>query len=105
MTKEEMLKRVRMLGQFSDTDDVLSAYIDIARDKILRKAYPYNDDVTVVPVKYEGLQCEIAVFLLNKRGAEGQTSHSENGIVRVYESADVPASMLRDIIPYCGVIG
>lgn len=42
--------------------------------------------------------------MLNKRGAEGQTSHTENGVTRQYESADVPSSMLKAITPYCGVI-
>ena len=36
--------------------------------------------------------------------AEGQTQHSENGITRQYENADVPSSMLKAITPYCGVI-
>ena len=42
--------------------------------------------------------------MLNKRGAEGQTSHSENGISRSYENADIPESMLKSIIPFCGVL-
>jgi len=50
------------------------------------------------------LQLEIATYLLNKRGAEGQTAHSENGISRSYESADVPSSMLNQIVPHCGII-
>ena len=44
-----------------------------------------------------------AVYLLNKRGAEGETAHSENGISRSYESADIPESMLSGIIPFAGV--
>ena len=35
-------------------------------------------------------------------GSEGQTSHTENGITRQYESADVPASMLKTITPHVG---
>jgi hypothetical protein len=50
------------------------------------------------------LQCEIAAYLLNKRGAEGQTSHTENGITRNYGGADVPESMLSSIIPRVGVM-
>jgi hypothetical protein len=57
-----------------------------------------------VPRRYGYLQCEIAAYLLNKRGAEGQTGHSENGISRSYESADVPESMLSEVIPFCKVI-
>ena len=42
--------------------------------------------------------------MLNKRGAEGQTSHSENGISRSYENADIPSSMLKVVTPHVGVI-
>ncbi len=86
------------------TDDVLMAYLTIAGRKIINRAYPYDDTVTEVPARYGYLQCEIAAYLLNKRGAEGEVSHSENGINRTYENADVPDSMLRDVIPMCGVI-
>lgn len=69
-----------------------------------------NDTITVgvgelqaVPTKHEYRQCEIAAFLLNKRGAEGQTVHNENGVNRQYEGGNIPASMLADIVPFCGV--
>ena len=86
------------------SDDVLNAYLAIAGRKIINRAYPYDNTVTEVPARYEYLQCEIAAYLLNKRGAEGEISHSENGINRTYENADVPDSMLREITPMCGVI-
>ena len=84
-------------------DDVLISYLAIAGDKIIHRAYPYDDTVTEVPRRYCYLQCEIAAYLLNKRGAEGETAHSENGVSRTYESADVPESMLSDIVPKVGV--
>jgi hypothetical protein len=88
----------------SDTDEVLSTYLVVAGKKIIARAYPYDDTVTEVPDKYDTLQCEIAAYLLNKRGAEGQTQHTENGISRQYENADVPSSMLKVVTPHCGVI-
>ena len=86
------------------TDDVLNVYLTIAGRKIINRAYPYDDSVREVPTRYGYLQCEIAAYLLNKRGAEGETAHSENGISRTYENAGVPDSMLSDVIPVCGVI-
>ena len=86
------------------SDDVLTSYLTIAGQKILNRAYPYDDTVEEVPRRYGVIQCEIAAYLLNKRGAEGEVSHSENGISRTYESADVPESMLRDVIPHCGLV-
>lgn len=109
MTDMEKLALCRvMVGQPATaegwSDDVLNAYLAIAGRKIINRAYPYNDTVTEVPTRHGYLQCEIAAYLLNKRGAEGETSHSENGISRTYENADVPVSMLRDVIPTCGVM-
>lgn len=107
MSEAEKLIMLRtMVGNENSlgwTDDILLAYLSVAGQKIINKAYPYGDGDSV-PKRYGLLQCEIAAYLLNKRGAEGQTSHSENGISRSYESADVPESMLREVVPFCGVI-
>lgn len=86
------------------SDETLTYYLKIAGQKILNRAYPYDDTVEEVPRRYGVIQCEIAAYLLNKRGAEGEVSHSENGISRTYENADVPESMLRDVIPHCGLV-
>ena len=104
MTQAEKLKLLKAMVGESDTEEVLLAYLNIAGNKILNRAYPYGTDETEVPSRYDFLQCEIASYLLNKRGAEGQTGHSENGISRSYESADVPESMLGAVTPMIGVI-
>lgn len=109
MTEVEKLALCRVMVEQPATaegwsDDILKAYLLIAGQKILERAYPYEESVTEVPHRYGYLQCEIATYLLNKRGAEGETSHSENGISRTYENADVPDSMLKDVIPHCGFV-
>lgn len=108
MTNDEKIIMVRAMGAWgTDTDwsdDVLLTYLKIAGRKIIDRAYPYDDTIEEVPRRYEILQCEIAVYLLNKRGAEGEISHSENGISRSYEKADVPESMLSVITPFVGVL-
>ena len=105
MTQAEKLKLLKAMVGESDTEEVLLAYLNIAGGKILNRAYPYGTEETEVPPRYDFLHCEIAAYLLNKRGAEGQTGHSENGISRSYESADVPESMLGAVTPMIGVIG
>lgn len=107
MTTAEKLKILKSiigisLDNVSD-DDALIVYLDISKQKILCRAFPYANE-TEIPTKYELLQCEIAAYLWNKRGAEGQSAHSENGINRSYESADVPESMFRQIVPYIGTL-
>lgn len=104
MTKVEKLNALKVIVDGSDTDIVLSTYLELAGHKIIAKAFPYNTDVTEVPVQYAYLQVEIAAYMLNKRGAEGEISHTENGISRSYENADVPASMLKTVVPFCGVV-
>ena len=108
MTDIEKLVMLKGMVGGSDAtdwgDDILLTYLNIAGQKIINRAYPYDDDVTTVPRRYSILQCEIAAYLLNKRGAEGETSHSENGISRSYESADVPESLMSNIVPFCGVV-
>ena len=106
MTEVEKLSMLRvMVGQPNEgdwADDVLLSYLAIAGNKIINRAYPYEDTVTEVPRRYGYLQCEIANYLLNRRGSEGQLVHTENGINRSYESADVPESMLGEVTPHVG---
>lgn len=104
MTVADKIVILRDMIDTDDKDAVLTAYLSLAREKILAKAYPFGSDGHEMPEKYARLQIEIAAYLLNKRGAEGQLSHSENGISRSYESGDVPDSMLRAVTPFCGVV-
>ena len=109
MTDAQKLSMLRvMVGQPNDNDvwgdEVLKTYLQIAGEKIINRAYPYDDTVTEVPRRYWVLQCEIACYLLNKRGAEGEISHSENGISRSYENADVPESLMSNITPFVEVL-
>lgn len=108
MTEVEKLSMLRvMIGQPNEgdwSDDVLISYLAIAGRKIINRAYPYDDTVEEVPRRYGYLQCDIAAYLLNKRGAEGETAHSENGISRSYASADIPEAMLSEIVPHVGVL-
>lgn len=50
--------------------------------------------------KYEDMIIPLALTAFAKIGAEGQSSHSENGIIRNYTSGgDYPKDMLDEIIP------
>ena len=73
MTEEEKLIALKAMVGGSDSDEVLSTYLKLAGRKIINRAYPYDFSVTEVPAQYDTLQCEIAAYMLNKRGAEGQT--------------------------------
>lgn len=103
MTDSDKLALTKVLSGETD-ETVLSAYLAIAGDKVCRKAFPFDPDENAVPPRYDYVQVQIAVYLLNKRGAEGESAHSENGISRSYEDGDVPPSLLRDIMPYASTI-
>lgn len=95
-------ERVKLLSG-ENNEAIVYAYLDIAKEKILTKAFPFKDTTEMeVPSQYHSIWVEITVFLLNKRGAEGETSHTENGIARTYGNADVPDEMLKKVTPYCG---
>lgn len=83
-----------LLGDPPESDAVLQFYIDCAGDLIcdIRNS-------NVVETKYERIQLKIAVEMYNKRGAEGQMSHTENGLSRSYEKADISDSLLRQVTP------
>lgn len=83
-------------------DDLLSLFLSMAENKVLNKRYPYgytDEEKTAAIEKYSDVVMDIAVFLYNKQGAEGQTGHSENGISRSYENAGIPDSFVSDIVP------
>jgi hypothetical protein len=101
----DKLQTLKLLTGATDSEnDLLLALLSLAEGKILERLYPYDHSKETLPTRYVGKQIEIAVYLYNKQGAEGQIVHSENSISRTYESADVPESMLRGIAPFVGGI-
>jgi len=105
MTDSEKLKMLRaLIGSSTLSDDILSVYLKIAGEKVLRRCYPYaaSTQEYTVPERYETIQVELAVNEVLKRGAQGQSSMSDNGVSRVYESEDV---LLNRIMPYAHVPG
>lgn len=102
-----VLERVRaQVGDDSVPEELLLAYIEDAKGIILNRRYPFGyPEGTEVEAKYETVQVKIALELFSKRGAEGQVSHSENGISRGYESASVSPSLINMVIPKVGSVG
>lgn len=82
-----------------ENTDLIDAYLEIAKTRLLNRLYPAHPGKTEVPSKYDDTLIEWTVYLLNKRGAEGETGHSEVGTSRSYESASIPDSMLKAVTP------
>lgn len=101
MTSAEKLAAFKVLiSPDTDTDEVLTSMLAAAESLILNRMYPFGyEDSQVVPKRYEQIQLQLAVELYTKRGAEGQSSHSENGISRSWTEK---SPLLSRIVPHCG---
>lgn len=102
MTEANKIIYVKTLSEETN-DGVVSLYVDIAKSIVLKRYAPFDTSIEEVPDVYSMDQCRIAAFLLNKRGAEFERSHTESGTSRTYGSEDVPESLLASIIPKVGV--
>lgn len=105
MTDEEKRALVAMMTDESSSSDVVTAYLGLAKQIVFEKAFPFGSFPEVMPAQYDGVHVEVAAYLINKRGAEGETVHLENGVSRHWEDGSLPPSLLRRIIPFAGVPG
>ncbi len=101
MTQLERLK-IRITENVLDVE--LEDLLESAKAVILSRRFPFGDWPEEIEAKFKDLQIRIAVEMYNKQGAEGQLSHSENGISRTYSSASVSEELLREITPKGGVV-
>lgn len=104
MTDVEKLAILRNMLDDSDTtsDAIANTYLDAAEKAVINIAFPYGNGTEVMPEKYEYEQIEIAAYMLNKRGAEGETAHTEGGTSRTFETGDIPISLRARITAYAG---
>lgn len=86
---------------------------DTAVDEVMDAISALNERRRFVPTetelyedKYTGLILRMAICAISKYGAEGQTSHSENGIGRDYDGGSTyPKSMMQEIVPLARGVG
>ncbi|MDO4945683.1 MAG: DNA-packaging protein [Ruminococcus sp.] len=100
------MERIVMLrNQVPDEDEEkLSELLETAKSIIFARRFPFGSTLTDVEPMYRNLQVRIAVDLYNKQGAEGETSHSENGVNRTYQSSWVSEDLLKEIVPKAGIL-
>lgn len=86
------------------TEALVTALLTKAKLAILTRRYPFGyPESAEVEQRYEGIQCELAARYFFKRGAQGETSHNENGINRTYGSAN-DEDLLGEITPKAKVL-
>ena len=95
------LKMVLTARDFDEySDDYLNYEINRAIGEInrCRRFTPTEDKL--YDEKYEYLIIPFCISAIAKIGAEGQLSHSENGVSRSYGSSeDYPKELIRQIVP------
>lgn len=106
MTDADKLARSLAMAGIDDSAGVDAmrlerVYLPAAMDVILGARNPFSADPTAEEweSRYDLLQCEIAADMWNRRGAEGEVSHSENGVSRTWSSGGVSKHLMQRIIP------
>lgn len=104
MTDSEKIALVKAMTDETD-DTVISAFLSKAELELYRLVDPYKTtDQETIAEENADLQIDIAAYRLNKRGWDFESSHSENGVTRNYETGDLPDSILRRIVPKAGAV-
>lgn len=104
-----VLERLR-IKTGEDSEELLYDLLETAKYAILARRFPFADYQTdddgnvVLEARYQDLQYRMALDLYNKIGAEGQISHSENGVSRAYESSWISAQLLEEVTPFVGTV-
>lgn len=105
MTDDEMVAAVKALVADERLDTYAEPYLSAAKSAVVGRLFPYSGEATWsdVPERHHWGTVQIAVYLVNRRGAEGEVSHSENGVSRTYGSAGVPEKFFDGMVPMVGV--
>lgn len=93
-------KRLKSIGiNYVDVEsiyDEIENAIEVVNGR--RRFQPTSD--VIFEEKYSNLIVRLCISSITKWGAEGETSHSENNIIRNYENgSEYPESILSQIIP------
>lgn len=106
MMTEETLKamiktNIESSSDMTISDDVVNTFFQLSKNAILLKRFPYLKDISTkeLPSIYDSLCVRLAVYMYNKQGAEGEISHTENGVSIKWENGDLPESMMSEVIP------
>lgn len=110
--KEEMLDSIevyfKQTGEKADEDFVLLLIDSLVDEYKAKRNYPdyftdeqiTGDMIVYFTRKKTYFAMKVIPAMVGKIGAEGQVSHSENGISRTWEAE----GWFDDVIPYCEVI-
>ena len=91
-------RKIKSHGLEVTGDDIIDEIEDAIEAVNLRRQFEATPEKPFEE-KYSRLIVLLAFHAITKYGAEGETSHSENGINRSYDSSTYPQSLLNAIVP------
>lgn len=95
----------RMKLRTNEPDDaILVDCLESAKAIIMTHRFPYQEWPDELENRYFDLQFRMALAIYNKDGGDFETSHSENGVTRVFGSEGVPQELINEIVPYGAVV-
>lgn len=101
MTQREMLKK--LVPEI--TEDDIEVLLELSKGVILNARYPFGViKKTEVEDRYKAIQVQMCIEMYNRRGSEGETHRTENGISRTYDTADISKTLIDRIIPRCEIL-
>lgn len=99
LAKKVYRKAISRNMNYISGDDCVEEVISAINDVNERRRFTPTKEI-LFENKYESKILKLCICNIAKYGAEGETSHSENGISREYEGPDGSAdSILKKIVP------
>lgn len=111
MFKDDLTKKV---SEYMDSIDDFKGQIpsvmliDFVVEKFMQhRNYPLSfkdEDIENDLYSHLSTIAMAVVDMYSKLGAEGEKSHTENGVTRQYETAYISASIFIDVLPYVNIL-
>ena len=92
--KDKLAALERRTGE--DDETLLIDYLADAEERIAAAEWPTRATRPPMSPSYDRLQVRLATAMWAKRGAEGESTHNENGVQRTYEDPD---KILSEVTP------
>lgn len=100
----ELVKELKAQLEFRNiecpSNSVLKSEIEKAIGEINRCRCFEPTEENPYDIKYRNMIIPMCIYSISKVGIEGETSHSENGVQRIYVGdGDYPQDLLKKIVP------
>ena len=105
MTDAELEAQVSVLADAPHLEHLAARYVALAKDLAVSRLWPFDPSRTWadVPERLHPQVAHVALYLLERRGSEGEVRHSEAGVTAQWERAGVPNYLWAGFTPYAGV--